>query len=262
MTSDAPIATLPYADLPTRWGITVDRTPESLRVVIPPVPSIKELPRGLLFGMVTVATLLAMIVVITFNTPGPRRDDPMGLYVNLGIYGGILLIQIVIAWARLSRRLVIELDSSSFKLRRVSRSGRAISERTWPRQQIGGVKYNPSNGKLLVRIIGIDMLDIDVSRKREVTEFVASTLDDALREIAPSQALQPAAWDSLTWVSPPLRNAVARRTLVGITCVMIVGGMVLLASPLAALGIILLIASVAPVGIALGTQKKEDYLFF
>jgi hypothetical protein len=181
--SNAPISTLPYADLPARWGIGVDRSPTSLRVVVPPVPSIQDLPRGLLFSAVALATLVCALSTMAAREWKSGTGDYRGPLMAAALYGSVLLLVCAFAWTKLMRRTVIEITSLTFILRRVSRGGRVISESSWPRTQIGGAKYNVSNGKMVVRIIGIEMLDIYVSPRRDVTEWVTRTIGDALREL-------------------------------------------------------------------------------
>jgi hypothetical protein len=186
--------TLPYADLPARCGIGVERTATSLRVVIPPAPSIKDLPPGLLFGTVAMVAFVVMLLAMGHYNWRVSGDDFAGFFAGVGFYGGALVLLGRACWVRLSRRIVIDIDPRRFCLRHVTRRGRIISEGCWPRHQIGHAKYNVSNGKMVVRIIGIDMLDVPISGQRQITEWVAGVIDNALRQLpATAPTYAPAA---------------------------------------------------------------------
>lgn len=261
MTSDAPIAALPYADLPARWGVGVDQTDHSLRVTIPPPPSIKDLPPGLLWSIVGIGALVCTLVLLAANEWRRGTADLIGPALAAAMYGGILVLLFGLAWRKLSQAKIIELDSSKFTVERVSRSGKVLSRVSWPRHLIGGAKYNVSSGKMVVRIIGIDMLDIEISRNRQVTEYVARSVDVALQEIpAVGHSPQTGSHRPVTSASPPLRRGRARTALIATSTVLCLAGAAMLFTSIAPAGFYLMLASIAPLGIALGTQPRDSYL--
>jgi hypothetical protein len=184
--SAPPNATLAYADLPARWGVSVERTAQSLRLVIPPVPHVKDLPRAYLIGTALLAAFVTFFAVIALTRSSPALDDRA--LVSTVVYGSVLLLLIWHGWTRLSRRVALEVSASVLSIAHLARGGRVVSRTSWPRHQVGGAKYNPSSRKLTIRIIGINLVDVYVSPNRIVTEWVARVLDDALREIPVSTA--------------------------------------------------------------------------
>src|SRR5688572_24998988 len=127
MTAASPI--LPYADLPQRWGVTCERDGGRLRVLIPPAPGWAHLGRALVVGM---AAMLA--VVLAFVLAGVRNlrvGDALPFFINAGIYGLVLLVLALVAWDRLRRRIVIEIDERDVRLTRLSRRGRPSGGYAW-----------------------------------------------------------------------------------------------------------------------------------
>ena len=110
----------------------------------------------------------------------------------------------------------------------------------------------------MVRITGRDYVDIFVSPHREVTEWVARTIDDALRGTAQVDAPvpdAPRAYDGA-------RTRRSRVALMALGMFMITAGVTMLLQgfPWTVPGVYVLIFAAAPFGLAFGTREKEFYL--
>lgn len=248
-----PVSTdvLPYADLPARWGVVLIRSDDRLRIVVPPVPNWKLLGKAF---YIPIAILTTMLAFMTFATI--QRRDPGGVAAIIS-YAIPLFSLILVATHRLCRRLVLEIGPSEVSVSNLG-SWLSTSRRAWPRGAIGEIKFNASNQCLMIRVSGQDLTDIYVSPHPEVTRWVAEQLDHALRQ--PLLGPQPV----LPMVHDPAHGArtrLSRNILVAVALAMLsVGiGLQFLGFPWAVLGIYLLIFSAAPIGIALGTQKKDYY---
>jgi hypothetical protein len=121
--------TLAYADLPSRWGITVEHLPDGVRVVVPPVPSWRRLHTGFFVGGTVLALFVALGAFMAWQT-----RDWAPLVANGTIYGGGLLWVILAARHRLRRRVVLEVTGRT--VARTYLSGRGAGHRVdWaPRQ--------------------------------------------------------------------------------------------------------------------------------
>jgi hypothetical protein len=161
-------------------------------------------------------------------------------------------------WTRLSRRVALELSESELSIAHLARGGRVVSRTSWPRHHVGGAKYNSSSRKLTIRIIGINLVDVYVSPNRIVTEWVARVLDDALREIPVST--DRATTNVRAGLAPAISRSWPRAVAYAIAVALVLSGVALFFTPLAPLGVYVMLLSAAPVGLALGTQEKEYYL--
>ena len=57
-TAPAPnVPLIPYADLPARWGVSIERSPTSVRVVVPPVPGWRHLHKGYVVAFAVLCTI-------------------------------------------------------------------------------------------------------------------------------------------------------------------------------------------------------------
>ena len=129
---------------------------------------------------------------------------------------------------------------------------------TWPRREVTDVKVNSYSGQLLVRAHGREMVEYKLSPSREVTEWVARRLTEALHaplETAPTPSVPPS---SLAGEKPALEAG--KRLVVGLSACMFGVGVVMFCLGLPVFGWFLILASAVSAGLTLGTQDKEYYL--
>jgi hypothetical protein len=153
-----------------------------LRLVVPPVPGVKDLPRGYVFGTAMLAAFVTFFAVMALFRPSAvaRRPDRV-----LRFDGAVRIRPGAAAVARLdqaiaSRRAGGERFHSVDRAPRARRPGRVIRELAATSGRRGEIQ--PLHGKLIIRIIGIDLVEVYVSPNRAVTEWVANVVDHALRE--------------------------------------------------------------------------------
>lgn len=253
MTTASPI--LPYADLPQRWGVTCARDGERLRVQVPPTPGWAHLGRGLL-----VAMALVLAIVLAFVAAGVRNltsGDALPFFINAGIYGFVLFILALVAWDRLRRRIVIELDDQTVRLTRHS-PGLSPAHYVWPRGRVREIKLNRSNSKLLIRVTGADLVELFVSPRRQVTEWVAQVLSDALQQNPPAPT-RPSPAPSSDLPPAPMNPGPARTAMLTAAVVIALLGIAVLVK-FGLIAIYIFAAAGIPAGIALGSQKKEFWV--
>jgi hypothetical protein len=246
---------LPYADLPQRWGVTCDRDGDVVRLHIPPVPGWKQLGRGLFVAIGTVgAIVITFVIVAVRNYP---FGDAAPFFANAAMYGAVMIILALVAWERVHRRIVIEITPRTLRIARLVR-GRPSGAYAWPRERVREVKFSRGNGKLLIRIAGADMVELFVSPKHEVTEWVAKTLNEAIHAGAPvTTHSRPQEWTDNS--PPPMPRGPARTALLAVAVAIALLGviMVIKFGPPA---IYIVLAAIVPVGIAMGSQKKEFWM--
>jgi hypothetical protein len=255
--------TLPYADLPSRWGICVERNEDGVRVVVPPVPDWRRLSAGFFVGGAILAFVLLSMVV-----PAMYWHEWLPVLPSLAVYGGGLLWVVLAARHRLRRRIVLEVSGRAVSATQTS-GGRAGRRREWPRAGVSEIKLNPGNGKLIIRVTGVAFVELYLGPDRALNAHVADTLAAALRE--PLRAL-PASGAESSQIAPPahppthdgVRSRALRRVLLAASLVMAAAGALLtflpLPLPARPMGFYLLLFSAAPAGVALGTQDKEFYV--
>ena len=253
---DSVTPALPYADLPSRWGVSVERFADGIRVVVPPVPSWRQLHAGFFVGGSILAFFIAFTGFIAY-----QEKDPATLIGNGILYGGGLLWVVLAARYRLRRRIVLEVARDTVSATHVS--GRGNGRRVeWPRAKVAEIKLNPTNGKLIIRVAGTDFVELYLGPNVRLNAYVADLLATALHApVGPATAFGN---DDAAAVRPGfdgVRSAPLRRVLVGVAGVMAVAGIVLMFLPLPGppLGMYLLIFASAPAGIALGTHERDFY---
>ena len=248
---------LPYADLPSRWGVTVERLPEGVRVVVPPVPGWRRLGAGFFVGGAVLAVLLTIIVATSY-----RAGDWAALVINGILYGGGLVWVVLAARYRLRRRVVLEVTRDAVAATHLS-GGKPRRRVEWPRAKVLEIKLNSSNGKLIVRIAGADFVEMYLGPNRELNAYVAEVLAAALLEpVRPASSDAGSESDTGTEGSfDGVRSRAWRRVLLVIAGVMLTAGIVLMVVPVTAapLGFYLLVFASAPAGIALGTRERAFY---
>jgi hypothetical protein len=184
MTASANTLTLPYADLPARWGVSCERTPAGLSVVVPPVPSWRYLVKShgwivIPFGIV----LASAIVVRVLRLPTPLAN----VLWPLALWSVVLPVVAWSAWHRLRTRTVLRVTRDEFIIALVAPTGRCRAMR-WPRSQVTDVKINPFSGKLLVRAEGHELTEHLLCPNAEVNEWLADAVRRAVfdGEFAPA----------------------------------------------------------------------------
>jgi hypothetical protein len=244
---------LDYAESLDRERLTIDRGEGVVRVIVPPPRGWRELSVGLRWGAGVLAALL-----ILYATAALVRLDVRSMVMSVATWGGPLLIVLGIAFDRLHQRVVLELSGPRFSVTRVS-PFRGVWTRAWRRDAIGEVKLNRAKGNLIIRVTGREFVEVFLSGDRAITTTAASVLDEALRAPAagPVDPLLPAGE-----LIPPdeLPKGLARRTLLAIAVFIAVGGVLLGVYVHPAFAVYMLILAAAPVGIALGAQRKEYYM--
>jgi hypothetical protein len=120
------------------------------------------------------------------------------------------------------------------------------------------IKLNRGNGKLLIRITGADLIELFVGPRREVTEWVAHVLSDALQQTTPTTT-RPLAEPSSDLPPPPMNPGPARTALLTASIVIALLGVVVLVK-FGLIAIYVFAAAGVPAGIALGSQKKEFWI--
>jgi hypothetical protein len=150
-----PPPTLQYADPPSRWGITLQRHPGGLRVVVPPVPSWWHLPKAYLAVVLIGGGLAAFF---SFQAIGIGSAPQPTMLLDAGLYGFVALAAVAHAILRLRHRVVLDVTRDTFALAFVNRSGRG-RRAVWKRCEVRDVKLNGFNGKLLIRIADQDFIE-------------------------------------------------------------------------------------------------------
>lgn len=243
---------LQYPDLPARWGIAIEEDRQRFRLVVPPVPGWRYLSRGYSIALAVAVALLAVHVIAGARMSGAEW---VTMIVPVAMDGAVIFAVLVMAVSRLCRWLTFEVSAD--RLRFVPRwSFGSASRADWARADVLEVKQNLSNGKLLMRTRGEDMLDIFISPNREVTAYVVARLNEAMGrtfEAGPREAVEP--------VRPPASARARRGAMAAIYAASAVVVVVWFVWPTA--GAILLFAGMAaavPMGICMGTQKKDFWI--
>src|SRR5690242_7734607 len=131
MSVEPAIPMLPYADAPSRWGISSQLRPGGLRIVIPPIRSWRHLPKAYL-GLLFPAFMTAFPLAQMLTSPGSSRSDFLPPII---MHGTITLAIIAHALWRMRQRLVIDVTAAQVAVAVVNPSGRG-RRAVWAR---GGV---------------------------------------------------------------------------------------------------------------------------
>ena len=99
----------------------------------------------------------------------PKADAEFGEILPPLILHGVIVLAFLgnAAW-RLSRRMIIVVTHDELAVAIVNRFG-AGSRMNWSRITIGEVKFNASNGKLLIRIPGQEFIEDVISSEPDLT---------------------------------------------------------------------------------------------
>jgi hypothetical protein len=242
--------TLAYADLPARWGVTVQRELSAVRIVVPPVPGWRFLPIGLQIA-IPLLTLITAACVWSFTI---ATDWSASLF-NTGLYGSVLLLVLAAAVHRLRNRYVLEVDSEKLTIARLlGRSRRLVV--ACPRPLVVEVKHSSINGMLFLHVGGHDFIELPVSPNAAISAWVAEQLRIALETV-------PLAVETAAVVQRgPETLVLNRRTqvvLLSAAGVMTCAGTAMLfmgATP-RFIGAFLILFAILPVGIVFGTQPSK-----
>jgi hypothetical protein len=243
---------LAYADELARLGVAWQRNDGIFRLVVPPLPSWRDL--GLWHYLAIIYFAVANVMWIAML----RGREPVAI-PSLMLYSLALAMIVYLAVYRLRRRLVFELDHNELRIR--SSLPAPGAAHAWKRQNITEIKLNAFDGKLLIRAHGRDMVSIDTGPRQRVTQWIAQRLTEELHEPVNAASVdvptpapeQPAA---------PRSARRGRSLLLALSaCMFIAGvGLCFVRLPWPVFGWYLILASAAPAGIALGTQEREYYI--
>lgn len=254
MTASINTLTLPYADLPSRWGVTREQTPAGLWVVVPPVPSWRYLVKS--HGWAVIPLGVAVTIAMTARVLRVPTWEPAVL-TPVGLYSALFVVVSWHAWKRLRTRTVLRVTHDEVTIALVSPTGRSHTT-AWPRRQVTDVKVNPFSGRLLVRAQGREMVEYKLSPNREVTDWVARVVHDAIvgGDFQPDTlAAGPAKPLTVPFTSGPARSVLSAAG----TCLALAGALLLIIPGTRPLGLLLMVVAAVPLGIVLGTQEKEFY---
>jgi hypothetical protein len=244
---------LPYADELTKYGIVLIRDGGRLRVIVPPVPGWRHLRRGYFIGA---AILVALMLLYVAGAIAQR--EPAMVAFMIGIWGTPLLILLMFALYRLYRRAIFDVNEHDVIVTMLTPLLSPTS-RTFTRAELGEIAYNSSNGKVLFRVPGKDLVEYYVGSDERVARWLSETLNRHL------QAVPAAVGDSRDRSQPEILGRPPARPrrgiLLSIAGLLGVAGIVclLLGFPYAVLGIYLILFCCVSVGMEFGTQEKEYY---
>lgn len=251
------IPTLPYADVASRWGVSCQRTAVGYRLVVPPVRSLGQLNKSYLWGLLPA---VLFVLILLAGLLGPGGSD--GMWPNLAVYGGVLLLIAWRAWLRFRRRIVFDVTAARFVVSFVTPSGRRQVRLDVPRDDVINVKFNPYDGRLLVQLRHRDLMELDVSRVAAVAEYVA----DELRRAVFQAQYEPDGRGAPALSSPNISRAGGLRIAkVVVLITAAVGGLMLFrGGSWAHAGVMVMFLGLALAGVfagmALGEQDKEFWV--
>lgn len=172
-----PPLVVPYASLPTRWGVTCTHDDAGgLRVVVPAVPGWRHLELRYRWYAATCLILIGLLTLAVVRDRANPRTGP-GDYAFL--YLLLVAVAVVPPWARLCTRTVFLVAGDVLRIHVVAPLGRG-HRMMWDRHTVTAVKRAPHSNKLLVRATGRQMTEYAVSPNAQVTEWVAGTVGDAV----------------------------------------------------------------------------------
>jgi hypothetical protein len=132
--------TLDYASPAARWGITVQRHPGGVRVI---VPSTHSRSFFTILGMMAVPLVACLAAGFLFAS----RQSAYFLFnpelAICAIWGGSTLAGSLVATVvRSWNRLLLDITREEVAVASISGSGRGVRA-SWPRKEIGDIKLNP-----------------------------------------------------------------------------------------------------------------------
>ena len=161
----------------------------------------------------------------------------------------------------MSKYLILEVNRDHFRLLQIRHRVGSVSGE-WPRDRISDAHINRYDGKLRFNLQGDDPVEISLSISRQANEWIVERLNLALRETsAPEQGHGSVDYASPFVFSDTAARSVRRERIALVICaIMMAIGVCMFFTPLGPLGIYMIIFAAIPVGIVLGTQKKEFWI--
>jgi hypothetical protein len=218
----APLLTLEYATLPECFGIEIADDGYRSLLHVPPAPSWRFLPRGLLAATAVFCAMTA--VTVLWPLTRPRVPWPVVL-VNASFYGLGAAALLVVAYVRRfqSRTFIVTADRVIVHLH-TPLLGQDVTH--WDRAGVRGAAFDRAGNKLHLHLAGDrEPVRLPVSPDPDVTRYVVGQLIVALgRRHAPwpGRSLAPTPADE-TAVGSPRRTrtpaALGAMTLLGATFV-------------------------------------------
>jgi hypothetical protein len=244
--SDPAATPLPYAASLLRDRVSVERGPNYLRVITPPMGSWRKLPPGF---FIAGAFLGLYIVGALIN----------GAFDAVAVFGTVLLVVALFAHDRVRRAFVFEVTDRTFALTRLSPWG-PLTARLWRRDAIGAITAVHPPGTIMIQVIDSERIVLRLGVDRAAAESVAAALREGLA--APVTPVEHRAANLQSGeIHPPEAMRGMERTAMLLTAFALAGlGLVIgivFMNPCIAM--IPLILAAIPAGMALGTQKKDYY---
>ncbi|HEY7119709.1 MAG TPA: hypothetical protein VH475_24170 [Tepidisphaeraceae bacterium] len=173
--------TIRYATVPDPSEVRIERDAHHVEMIVPPVHGWRALPWIYVVSLGLLATLLVwQAAAILITPPGAWRGGDA--IPNLAVFALLTAGVFAMAYVRLHRwlRLLVTADRV-YLARRVGGSLREVTA-SWPRSLVLAAGVNPHNGRLALRILGQDVLEVYVSPDRARARRIAQMLDGALHE--------------------------------------------------------------------------------
>jgi hypothetical protein len=232
-----------------QWGVSIIQSERGLRVIVPPISSWRQLHKGYFFGGAILAFYTAMGCLVFI-----RDREPAAIPSMIFCVGGFITV-VLMAFYRLHRRLIFDISPETVS---VSRIGPFMSgvHRSWPRADVIEIKHNRSNSdRILIRVKNADLVEIFVTPRRELAQWLGQTLSDALQSTPVTVVTQ-------RHLAQPAISVGSRNVLQAIAIAMGAAGLItcLLPAPWFSIGMFLLMLASVPAGLAVGTQDKDFYL--
>lgn len=244
------------------WRVRIETADGVTRNHIPPPSRITDLPRGYLWVILPV--LLSTVEAIETMRAillGRSADRDATLFVALE-HIAIAVVIIAFAIRRLRRYVILEIDPHELRVVQVY-TGVPKLIKSCPRDRIGNVHVNASNGKLLIPMQGEGFSEILLTASKAMNAWICDRVVETLQAKAQAASVDPELWYASALLSEETSKRVARerKVLLRLAGIMLAVGTVVMFTPIFPLGILLWLFSIAPLGMAMGTQEKEFYFF-
>ena len=182
----APVLPLPYADLPARSGVTLERDPSGRRVRI-------TLPPPRLADMIRAHPVATVFVCYVATSSAGSAVNQLVVERSLSAFLPSLVSTVVVwgmiaagIWGVLRKRIILDLTDRLLTVAVETPLGRWRTRR-WPRQAVGDVRGDLHAMGLTIRITGKDMVELLHDQPQAVRVWIAGVLRAALG-LAPRDA--------------------------------------------------------------------------